>query len=109
MNCSSIFFEEIEWRHFLSVKDFKDISVQTKIKNAQKFLEDKLPNKLSNEAGLFHSFPLNYPDLINNKFLKEKWPNLEEDLAFHADQVLGIFAQANLRQKHVTAKTSRSI
>ena len=84
----------MEWRYFLSVKDFKDISVQTKILNAQKFLEDKLPNKLSNEAGLFHSFPLNYPDLINNKYLKEKWPNLEEELRFNADQVLGIFAQA---------------
>ena len=84
----------MEWKHFLSVKDFKDISVQSKIKIAQKYIEDKLPNKISNEAGIFHSFPLNYPDLISNKYLKEKWPNLEQDLAFHADQVLGIFAQA---------------
>ena len=57
----------MEWRHFLSVKDFKDISIQSKIKFAQKFLEDKLPNKITNEAGLFHSFPMNYPDLINDK------------------------------------------
>ena len=84
----------MEWRHFLSVKDFKDISIQSKIKFAQKFLEGKLPNKITNEAGLFHSFPMNYPDLINDKVMKENWPNLEEELAFNADQVLGIFAQA---------------
>ena len=86
--------KDMEWRHFLSVKDFKDISIQSKIKFAQKFLEGKLPNKITNEAGLFHSFPMNYPDLINDKVMKEKWPNLEEELAFNADQVLGIFAQA---------------
>ena len=85
---------EIEWRHFLSVKDFKDISIQSKIKLAEKFLQDKLPNKTSNETGIFHSFPINYPDLINDKILTEKWPNLEEELAFNADRVLGIFAQA---------------
>ena len=86
--------KDMEWRHFLSVKDFKDISIQTKIKLAEQFLEDKLPNKISNDGGFFTSFPLNYPDLLENRTLKEKWPSLEDDLAFSADQVLGIFAHA---------------
>ena len=85
--------KEMEWRHFLSIPDMKDTSVQLKLKMAEKYLETKIPKAIT-ESEKFKSFPLSYKDIINDKELQLRWPTLKHDLSHNSQKVLGIFGQA---------------
>lgn len=84
--------KEMQWRHFLSVSDFSDIGIQSKIAIAKEYLEDKIAKDDNAKA-----FPLKFSNAVTD--LKEKWPNLKDDLVNNAHKVLGIFGQGASQDK----------